>query len=264
MEISVIIPMYKPDYYIWECLDSLKNQTISQNEFEILIILNGEKEPYYSQINNWINENNIKNIKLLYSEKKGVSNARNLGLNIACGENICFIDDDDYIYINYLKELANGLKKYGKNGIVVTNHINFDEQTKKNIYETNYQMGLYTESNLKVRKIFSTVWGKVIPRKIINQTKFKDYSNGEDALFMLEISKNIKYIAVTENNIFYYYRMRKKSAHFKKKKISYILKNSLSLLCEYLKLFFKKEYSKKFVFIRILALIKGMFFQLKN
>ena len=65
MEISVIIPMYKPDYYIWECLDSLKNQTISQNEFEILIILNGEKEPYYSQINNWINENNIKNIKFI-------------------------------------------------------------------------------------------------------------------------------------------------------------------------------------------------------
>lgn len=264
MEISVIIPTYKPDYYIWECLNSLKNQTFSQDEFEILIILNGDKEPYYSQINNWINENEIKNIRLLYSEKRGVSNARNLGLDIACGENICFIDDDDYIDNNYLKELIKCIKKYGKNGIAVTNYINFDENTKESLYKTEYKIGLYTENILEMRKVFSMGCIKLIPRDIISDSRFKNYSNGEDALFMLEISKNVKYLAMTEKNVFYHRRVRKNSANYRKKKVSYILKNSFNLLNEYVKIFFKEGYNKKFVFIRILALIKGTIFQLKN
>lgn len=264
MKVSIIIPTYKPGYYIWECLDSLKNQTFSQDKLEILIILNGDKEPYYSQINNWIDENRIKNTKLLYSKEKGVSYARNLGLEKSSGENICFIDDDDYIDNNYIEELIKSIEKYGKNGIVVTNYINFDEKTRENLFETKYQNEFYTDNILKMRKVFSVSCIKLIPKNIIGNIRFKNYSNGEDSLFMLEISKNIKYIVVTEKNTFYNYRVRKTSAHFKKKKASYILKNSLSLLKEYIKIFFKKGYNKKFVFVRILALVKGIIFQLKN
>lgn len=264
MKISVIMPTYRPDYYIYECLNSLKNQTISQDNFEVLIVLNGDKEPYYSQISDWINKNEMKNIKLLYSEKKGVSNARNLGLDIAYGENICFIDDDDYIDDDYLKELIKGIEKYGKNGIVVTNYINFDEKTKKKLFETKYQNGFYTENILQVRKVFSIVWIKLIPKNIIGNIRFKNYSNGEDALFMLEISKNINCVSVTGKNVYYYRRVRINSANYRKKKVSYILKNSFNLLNEYVKIFFKEGYNKKFVFIRILALIKGTIFQLKN
>lgn len=263
MKISVIIPTYKPDYYIWECLNSLKKQTVSQDSFEVLIILNGDKEPYFSQISDWINKNKIKNMKLLYSEKKGVSNARNLGLDIACGENICFIDDDDYIDDDYFKELIEGIEKYGKDGIVVTNYINFDENTKENLYKTEYKSGFYTKNILEIRKVFSMGCMKLIPKNIIMNIRFKNYSNGEDSLFMLEISKNIKYISFTEKNVLYHRRVRKNSASFRKKKISYILKNSFDLLKEYVEIFFKEEYNKKFVFIRILALFKGMLIQLK-
>lgn len=264
MKISVIIPTYKPDYYIWECLESLKNQTLSQDEFEILIILNGDKEPYYCQINNWINKNKTENIKLLYSEKKGVSYARNLGLDIAWGENICFIDDDDYVDNNYLEELINSVEKYDKNGIVVTNYINFDEKTREKLFETKYQNGFYTKNILEIRKVFSMGCIKLIPQKIIDNTRFKNYSNGEDALFMLEISKNINYISFTGKNVYYYRRVRINSANYRKKKVSYILKNLFNLLNEYVKIFFKEGYNKKFVFIRILALFKGTIFQLKN
>ena len=56
MKISVIIPTYKPKEYIWECLDSLKSQTFDKKEFEIILILNGCKEPYYSEIDKYIME----------------------------------------------------------------------------------------------------------------------------------------------------------------------------------------------------------------
>lgn len=264
MKISVIIPTYKPDYYIWECLNSLKKQTVSQDSFEVLIILNGDKEPYYSQISDWINKNEMKNIRLLYSEKKGVSSARNLGLDTARGENICFIDDDDYIDNNYLEELVKGIERYGQNGIVITNYMNFDEKTKENLYETKHQNGFYTKNILEIRKVFSMGCMKLIPKNIIRNIRFKNYSNGEDSLFMLEISKNINYISFTEKNVLYHRRVRKNSANYKSKKISYILKNSFNLLNEYVKIFFKKGYNKKFIFIRILAVIKGLIFQLVN
>ena len=263
MKISVIIPTYKPDYYIWECLNSLKKQTVSQDSFEVLIILNGDKEPYFFQISDWINKNKIKNMKLLYSEKKGVSNARNLGLDIACGENICFIDDDDYIDDDYFKELIEGIEKYGEKGIVVTNYINFDEKTREKLFETKYQNEFYTKNILKMRKVFSIGCVKLIPKNIIGDIRFKNYSNGEDSLFMLEISKNVKYVSVAGKNVFYHRRVRKNSANFRRKKISYVLKNSFNLLKEYVEIFFEERYNKKFVFIRILALIKGMLLQLK-
>ncbi len=263
MKISVIIPTYKPDYYIWECLDSLKKQNIDKKLFEVLIILNGEKEPFYTSVFKYINENNLRNFKLIYTEKKGVSNARNVGLNIATGQYICFVDDDDYIDLDYLKELLNVAKKYKKNGIVVTNYKNFEEKTQEILFESKYRLNYYTENLLKMRKVFSIPWLKLIPKDVIREKNFKNFSNGEDALFMLEISKNIKYIATVEKETFYNRRVRKDSANFRNKNISYILKNSFLLIKEYSKLFLKKEYDKKFIFFRILAIFKGIIYQIE-
>ena len=55
MKISVIIPTYKPKEYLWECLDSLYNQTLSKQDFEVLLVLNGCDEPYKSNIRKYIN-----------------------------------------------------------------------------------------------------------------------------------------------------------------------------------------------------------------
>lgn len=49
-KISVIIPTYAPKDYLWECLGSLENQTLSKDEFEVILVLNGEREPYESLI----------------------------------------------------------------------------------------------------------------------------------------------------------------------------------------------------------------------
>ncbi len=104
--ISVVIPTYKPGAYIWECLDSLGRQTLSKEEFEVIIVLNGEKEPYFSQIEDYArkHEDGLQ-VRLTYSEKPGVSNARNLGIDMAHGEYLTFIDDDDWVTANYLFNL---------------------------------------------------------------------------------------------------------------------------------------------------------------
>lgn len=223
MKISIIIPTYKPDYYIWECLDSIKEQTLDKELFEVLIILNGEKEPYYNNILNYIRKNDLLNFKIVYTEKPGVSNARNIGLDICVGEYIAFIDDDDLIEKNYLEELLKNInEKRDKRGIILSNYINFNDKNGEIIKKSNYKLSTYTIDLIKFRQCFSVVWGKLIPKNVINNNRFSlKYKNGEDSLFMVEISKNIQYIETIKKESIYRRRIRENSATTKKK--SYML-----------------------------------------
>ena len=63
MEISVIIPTCHPQEYTVECLNSLKNQTLDSQCFEVLVVLNGEHDPYYS----FLQQALPKNARILYS-----------------------------------------------------------------------------------------------------------------------------------------------------------------------------------------------------
>ena len=54
MKISVIVPSYKPQSYIWECLNSIYNQTFPKTEYELVLVLNGCNEPYNTKIKDWL------------------------------------------------------------------------------------------------------------------------------------------------------------------------------------------------------------------
>lgn len=263
MEVSAIVPTYKPKKYIYECLESLKNQTFDKKLFEVLVVLNGEKEPYYTDIKKWIMDNNLKNFKLLYSELVGVSNARNMALDLSQGNYITFIDDDDYIDNNYLEELFLFNKKLNIDSIVVTDYIFFEDKTNKILSRIKYS---FKGNDLfDTKKVFSGACVKMIPKNIISNIRFNPkYKNGEDTLFMLEISKNIKKVEKVEKEVLYWRRVRENSAYFRKKNKKEIIKNSISLIIDFSKLFFKKEYNKRLIFIKILALVKGTIIQLKN
>lgn len=129
LDISVIIPSFKPQSYLYECLKSLKGQTFDHKRFEIIIILNGCKEPFYSDIQEYIKHNlSDLNINFIQTDTPGVSNARNIGLDNAKGEYICFIDDDDAVSSDYLKGL---LEKANENTIVTSNISSFIKDIKE-------------------------------------------------------------------------------------------------------------------------------------
>jgi poly(ribitol-phosphate) beta-N-acetylglucosaminyltransferase len=98
--ISVIIPTFKGEKVIKKCLESLKEQTLSPKFFEVIFIINGEKDRTENILNEFIHENNIKNFIILYSEEAGASIARNKGIQKASRKYITFLDDDDYVSAN--------------------------------------------------------------------------------------------------------------------------------------------------------------------
>ncbi len=99
MHINIIIPTYKPQTYLWECLDSVFSQATGGYTYEVLLVLNGPKEPYYTEIRQYISSHPTRSVRFLYSKKAGVSAARNLALECAQADYITFIDDDEAMSI---------------------------------------------------------------------------------------------------------------------------------------------------------------------
>ena len=112
-KISIIIPIYKEEEYIEECLSSLadeiKNSDVQNNKCEIIVVSDGASENAIHRVKNC--ENLFDNFKLLKMEHKGAGAARNLGIKEANGEYLAFIDADDKMSEGFLKKCIELLDK---------------------------------------------------------------------------------------------------------------------------------------------------------
>lgn len=103
MKISVIIPVYNTEEYLKECIDSILNQTIDL--FEVIIVDDGSTDGSLALINEYAE--NHSNIYVVSQQNSGLGAARNMGLKIARGEYIYFIDSDDILEKNALEYCYN-------------------------------------------------------------------------------------------------------------------------------------------------------------
>lgn len=97
---SLIIPIYNVEKYLEQCIESCENQDLPQDEYEIIAINDGSSDDSLRILEKL--ESKYKNIKILSQENQGLSTARNVGLNVAKGQYIWFIDSDDWINENIL------------------------------------------------------------------------------------------------------------------------------------------------------------------
>lgn len=266
MNIDVIIPTYKPGFYLYECLASISKQDFDFKLFKVTVVLNGPKEPYYSKIKEWLNSFNF-NSDLLYSNVASVSNARNLALNKCVSTYVTFLDDDDIILFNYLSSLTS---KTQPNSIVVSNTYNFvnglESGDVKNDYLT-FKENFSSSNLIKYRKYLSNACCKLIPLSLIGETRFNEnLKRSEDAVFMFALSNRIDKIISTDPNAIYYRRLRENSASRSKYKLSYELKDALVIMLSFSKVYCLNvtKYSFMLYITRILAVMKRVFLTLRS
>ncbi len=260
MLISIIIPTYAPGEYIYECLDSLSAQTSGPESFEAIVVLNGEKDPYFNSIQTYLIDRNFR-FKLLHTEEKGVSNARNTALDAIEPGNfqyIVFLDDDDKLSPNFIEEVS---KKANPGVIVASNSKSFIDGQNiitgkgyiSNCYEGNMNVPY---SIFKYRCFLSTVWGKLYPLTVIGKTRFNtNFSIGEDSLFAFAISNSIKEIVLTGSDAFCYRRLRLNSMSRKRRNRVEKCKHGFRLCIAYSKVYFKNPFGYNLFFFisRIVA-----------
>lgn len=250
-DVSVIIPTFSPGTYLYESLNLLLDQTLEKDLFEVLIILNGPKEPYFKEINAFIREKSTFNLNLVYIQERGVSWARNKGIEIAKGKYVAFIDDDDLISTNYLESL---LKVSDPTCIAISNFRTFETSlldTKEDYISKSFkrnnnkrQKGLF-----KLRGFMSSVCAKMIPRSVIENTRFNtNFKIGEDSIFMAEISHRIGHLRLTPEDTIYYRRIREGSATRGGVDLHREYSNTLKSLISYFKIYLKSPFKYNFLF----------------
>ena len=195
-KISIIVPVYNVEKYIGGCIESILSQSYSNWE---LLLLDDESSDKSVEICKKYAEKDER-IKVFQKKHLGVSAIRNLGIELAKGQYITFIDSDDQIEIDFLQKAIDiCMKKHveiymaGCRGIeeerevaigVIGNNIysnsrNFTEEQLIELLEQNYT---------------ATCWSKLFLKEKIGETRFeKNCVFGEDLMFVHELLKKKRY-----------------------------------------------------------------------
>lgn len=173
-KISVIIPVFNSSLYLDHCLSTVVNQTLK--DIEIILIDDGSTDNSLSIIKGYAKK--YSNIKYISKANEGQAIARNLGIQMASGEFIAFVDSDDYIELDMLEELYN-VAKLKSSDIVVCDYV--EEYSNKNIEKKS----LYIEADNIIKSYIICAagpWSKIIKSDILkkNNIKFLEKNIYED------------------------------------------------------------------------------------
>ena len=212
-KISVIVPVYNVEAYLERCVESILQQTYAH--FELILINDGSTDSSGQICDHLASQ--YENIKVYHIENAGVSNARNMGIQLATGSWVTFIDSDDFVTQDYLATLASAAEGLNvgfviaplhhiKNGIVtdLPSH-----SGKTELWSTEETM---KELLMTTRTSFFPV-AKLFKRDLLADEKFNtNYHLAEDALFLTELLLKTRCSCVFIDKPVYYYDHREGSA----------------------------------------------------
>lgn len=187
VKFSIIIPNYNKEPYIKECLDSVFKQKFK--DYEVIFIDDASTDASLDIVKNYP-------VKILKTPHLQAGGARNLGLEVANGEYIVFLDSDDYLCENALENLDNLIID---EDIIILNYIkneNGNLTLKKEPYKTLKEI-IANSTHLGVPT-------KCFKRNLIENLKFPIKQRFEDMVFTLEAMCKSEKIAILEEPFFVY------------------------------------------------------------
>lgn len=225
--ISIVVPIYNCERYLEKCVDSLVNQSF-QN-IEIILIDDGSKDRSLEICNQYKAKDN--RIKVFSQNNSGVSSARNLGISIATGKWISFVDSDDFVEHELYSKMKYLMDIHSDSELYCFNYIS-DENDKeviingKNVFEelnsSEIQIGIFEKEYIN-----GFVWNKIFSTNIlrIDNMKFDTEIFGcEDLLFCFNYIKKIKKSVYINDALYHYVKHNSSSSN-----VSYGLKQLTSL-----------------------------------
>ena len=237
--VSVVIPVYNCAEYIGECIDSVAEQTY--DNIEIIVVNDGSKDESEKIIKN--KKKKYRNILYYKQRNKGVSAARNLGINKAKGEYITFVDADDLVGKYLVERLVNQITCTHPECIIVsepTQKINEFEECALGYKKPVVKSISSDQALIKLLYPYGIDNGpcaKLYPTALLKKNLFNiDLSIAEDLELNYRLIKSSKIIKVLNEKL-YFYRPNPKSAmnqKFNEKRLSgltatdIIIKDALS------------------------------------
>lgn len=167
MRFSIIIPVYNVEMYISKCIESVKEQTLT--DFECLIIDDGTKDKSIEKAIEVIG--NDERFKIYHKVNGGLSDARNYGIDKATGEYLFFLDSDDYIGNTLLEDTYNMAKKYDSDIVCFDMMYVYDNGEEKISYGADFECKSYKDDQ-SVIFINNSSNNKIYRRSFMNDKRF--------------------------------------------------------------------------------------------
>lgn len=188
--VSVIVPIYNQEQYLEKCVKSILNQTYEN--LQIILVNDGSSDRSLELCLHFAEED--KRCNIVNKENEGLSSARNAGLDVATGDYVTFVDSDDYLEPEALKQMVFGAMEQLVD-IVCMNwySVSYDytKKDKSNFIKKEFIGTAITGKDyLKgvcKREFSDSVWAKLFKKEMIKNYKFSLGKLNEDFLFLSEM-----------------------------------------------------------------------------
>ncbi len=230
--ISIIVPVYNVEGYVEKCVESLLGQTLTS--FEIILINDGSADAS-GEICGRLSKLHPDKIKLIEQENKGVSAARNAGLEIATGEYIMFVDPDDYCEPAYVEKLYKAISESDSEMAECAYYIDHTADRTEAVrlpFETDrisdvWGALFYEKQTGRKDKLPAFLWLGIFKNGIIQSQNIRFNTNvkyGEDFLFFAEYSLYCNSIALVNEPLYHSVHREGSSASRLKFSVEHALK----------------------------------------
>lgn len=206
--VSIIVPVYKVERYLRQCVDSILAQTFT--DWELILVDDGSPDGSGAICDEYAAADS--RVRVLHTPNGGLSRARNRALAVARGEFISFIDSDDWVDPDFIASLHRNITSTGAD-IAVTGHVleyvgrsrpSSNERTLTTLSGTDALVALYYDKQIR-----SFACDKLVRRSIMTEL-FPEGMYYEDIFVMIKWFSNASKVAVATDP-YYHYRQRKSS-----------------------------------------------------
>ena len=185
MKISIIVPIYNLDCHIEKCLDSIANQDFSVADYEVLIVLDSCTDKSEEVVAAWTQKFPAVNVKLFRADCKNPGGARNVALDNAVGEYLCFLDGDDWF--NYSTALSEMVQTIGDHTVLRMAKFAMNEASK-------------------ILPMMRPLWAYFFKRSFVGKERLQEGHIGEEVEFMKTLQAKSDWSeSVLEDRALYYY-----------------------------------------------------------
>lgn len=178
--LSIIVPVYNVEKYLKRCMDSILNQTYK--ELEIILVDDGSQDnsghicDEYAALD--------RRVRVIHKKNSGASSARNIGVNVAKGEYLAFVDSDDWLELSMYAELIYLIEKYDLD-IAGCGAVEINGEKKKYIMPGNKCVNHIFYNDAVAEQYFHgflyvVIWNKVYKREIVDGIISPESYHNED------------------------------------------------------------------------------------
>lgn len=219
--ISIIVPIYKVEKFIKQCVDSIINQTYK--DLEIILVDDGSPDKCPEICDEYAQKDS--RIKVVHKKNGGLISARKAGVKASTGEYVCFVDGDDWIESDMYEHIANAIKKYNSDSVITQFYFSYPNKEDKSDYQLTKEYYIKDEiekdiyptmlfANLYYKfGIYPCCWTKVFKRELLEK-HLPDTDDririGEDIAFTYPCLMECQSIAFIDKAL-YHYRMNPES-----------------------------------------------------